>query len=125
MAVKFRVTRTHWCFDMATATNDAMEDLIDIYGFLGEWRNPTHILVAVGSDFWAIPMDELEVHLVDENVGGGSPKNLDLEPHVASVWFTYVGSDHAFIDEMVRIYKPEQKKITATNSETTSGAVNQ
>ena len=97
MAIKFNVIETKFFLDVAEATQDRMEDLIPVYGFVGElWNDPDYLMMEIGNRFWLVPMEEVIDHLQD--AGGDAEDFFDTK---FNVWFVYVGKDQVFLQAIM------------------------
>src|SRR3990172_4752798 len=110
MALKLRVIKPEFLIDVAEATDHQAEDLIPLYGFLGGWRNPTHVLIAADADLWIVPMEDFEEILRD--CGSDTP---DLDNGSFSVEFAYRGHDQLFLEAMIDRYGLRQPKVAEGN----------
>ncbi len=74
--------------------------LIRVNAVVGEWNNPDGFLLRIGEDTHLIPTDELK----EEPRNGyiGNPADLTDIPHW--IVFRYVGSDSAFLSDIVKNY---------------------
>lgn len=97
MAIKFNVIQTKFFLDVAKATQNKMEDLIPVYGFIGEkWRNPDYLIIEIEKRFWFVSMEEVVERLQDS--GGDANNLLDSQSHV---WFVYAGNDRHFLQAVI------------------------
>lgn len=111
MALRLRIVSTTPVLDVAGVTaerNDEVDELIDIRGLLGSWKNPSHVVVEIKSQLWALPMTEIVVREVPDET---EPDNLFDQ--CVQTWFCYHGSDRAFINAVIRAYdknNPDEMK---------------
>ena len=96
MATRFRLIKPHFDMNICTATNNRVDDFVPILGFLGEWNNPTHIVMAIGEAMWLINMAEVTWSYISP---GGDAE--DVSGNYLNVIFEYTGTDSAFLSAAI------------------------
>ena len=101
MAFRFRITQPEFLFDVHDATAQQVEEPIPVYGFLGEWKNFSHLVIVVGADLWTINREEVEEILQSAVNDSSQEAAEDLGDNSLHVWFQYKGTDQAFLAKLV------------------------
>lgn len=104
MPTKLQIIKPDFYLDVVVATGYEVENLIPVYGFIGDWKNPSHIVVTLDDsesddvDLWLIDFCDLEQRLQ----GAEASQLENIEDIACNVWFTYKGDQRDFLEATKR-----------------------